>query len=1265
MFDTTFLLTGYAASTPTLADNVRFLTTYPHPIANIGASAMSMSARSTRRTITPSTISSSGADPATSATAEVPPTPVDSSTEPVVIIHGNKISFTASTYGSSIPIVYGTSRLTGNVIWSTDYKTHFITVNKIKYYYTTVSFALALCEGPIDRVLKIWIGDKVYYDKTATTSAGGKVTAKNGVILSQTIDLTSPKSPLRKAKASLRKTKVSVFNGAENQVRAGAMAAAFDYENSPAYRGIAYIEFDNFLVANHQLPVIEVEVMAKAAAITPRAVGISPALTGLGKARLRGAVMDPSYGHIVTFEPVVGTSATPRVNTFRNDTMELYSRDVVSAAIPYVSPAYGSGTTAFGDISAFWPDSNGRLLLADVKTVPTQTTLFLYNMFSGAIDHISGPNGYIGGGLFQPLGVGSCLVRAHGSQGIPTDVFIGAPKGTMDIWFAELDPDTPKLNISRCLVDATNLKARNWLAPISIDTEFAGKTKKLADKSSSLGVHVFVFAQTVTGTSNFTISRLTIDNGTGTITVNNASLKAFGTIDLDDLGGNGFAHQIIASFQDPSDNCVVLKVFAAGDDDDYILKWSPFTNTVLWSTPVGKFRVNPDQSPPNTPSPALMNGSTYAFLTTNQGTIIDLDDGKILTDNVPLTDLPNGALEFYNGDEDSILYTSDTVDEEVVKVFIGRTVRSSVAVSSILGDLLRRTGMSSLDYVVDDLALISTRGYTITQTPKTVKSALDDLSTIFPFDVIETGGQVKYKSRGDTSVATIPSAHLGSVNGEGWLNQTVTEDFSRSRKIAITYQDISRSYLPNTQTVILPILDPGLDSESPIQISTEVALYGAEARRIAEVLLTAKNAYTKIYSGVLPPRYRTLEPGDTVTLQRNDSGSQSVVARLRDTSLGVDRSTQFTAVREDPTIYNDLVNLLGHDGIDLSEDLNNFPGRIDPIILQIPFRSEEEAKEQGSSYYLFMALLNIDPNADISDLSGDTRVRLNGIELYTITADLAFATWGYCRNALPASVAIYSIDPDTVLTVLASNTGDIDFASAFDEATLVENPTVNLCYIGGELIQFKTVIDNGDGTLSLRNLLRAKFGTEHAAFNHVPGETLILLGDKDGNLSTNIARIDVPTSIGFPKSAAQITLASANPYQPSPTVYWTALNLRPFQVQNVVGAYASGDVVASWDSQTRFDGDWEDFTETIPLNEASEEYLVYFYTNPSTFNPQIPTTYLRTKTVASPTVTYTDADQSTDGFNRNTTDLYFLIYQAGSTTGVDNGAGIEYHLAHL
>jgi hypothetical protein len=48
MFDATFLLTGYAAATPTLADNVRFLTTYPQPIGNIAASAMSMSARSTR-----------------------------------------------------------------------------------------------------------------------------------------------------------------------------------------------------------------------------------------------------------------------------------------------------------------------------------------------------------------------------------------------------------------------------------------------------------------------------------------------------------------------------------------------------------------------------------------------------------------------------------------------------------------------------------------------------------------------------------------------------------------------------------------------------------------------------------------------------------------------------------------------------------------------------------------------------------------------------------------------------------------------------------------------------------------------------------------------------------------------------------------------------------------------------------------------------------------------------------------------------------------
>lgn len=87
-----------------------------------------------------------------------------------------------STYGNMIPKVYGTMRLAGNVIWSTDIKevktektstqtssgggkgggggktTTSQTTVTYEYF---VTLAIAICEGPIDEVIRVWADSKV------------------------------------------------------------------------------------------------------------------------------------------------------------------------------------------------------------------------------------------------------------------------------------------------------------------------------------------------------------------------------------------------------------------------------------------------------------------------------------------------------------------------------------------------------------------------------------------------------------------------------------------------------------------------------------------------------------------------------------------------------------------------------------------------------------------------------------------------------------------------------------------------------------------------------------------------------------------------------------------------------------------------------------------------------------------------------------------------------------------------------------------------
>lgn len=83
----------------------------------------------------------------------------------------------SSEYGNMIPIIYGTMRAAGEVVWQTDLEEHVSggggkgggsgEPDTATY---TASFAILLCEGPIVGVFKIWANGRLMYDGTNATA---------------------------------------------------------------------------------------------------------------------------------------------------------------------------------------------------------------------------------------------------------------------------------------------------------------------------------------------------------------------------------------------------------------------------------------------------------------------------------------------------------------------------------------------------------------------------------------------------------------------------------------------------------------------------------------------------------------------------------------------------------------------------------------------------------------------------------------------------------------------------------------------------------------------------------------------------------------------------------------------------------------------------------------------------------------------------------------------------------------------------------------
>jgi hypothetical protein len=147
------------------------------------------------------------------------------------------LTIQTSTYGAVIPRIYGTVALHGNVFWLENNKILEILVKKksggkggsktvTKTYYNYATFALGLCRGPIAGVKRIWISGHLYYD--AGSSDAGTIKASNDAATGFTVHL-----------------------GTDTQLPNSRMQATLGVDNTPAYRGLAYIVFYDLPLADY------------------------------------------------------------------------------------------------------------------------------------------------------------------------------------------------------------------------------------------------------------------------------------------------------------------------------------------------------------------------------------------------------------------------------------------------------------------------------------------------------------------------------------------------------------------------------------------------------------------------------------------------------------------------------------------------------------------------------------------------------------------------------------------------------------------------------------------------------------------------------------------------------------------------------------------------------------------------------------------------------------------------------------------------------
>ncbi|MGL4320645.1 MAG: baseplate multidomain protein megatron, partial [Paracoccaceae bacterium] len=136
--------------------------------------------------------------------------------------------------GSAIPLVWGRTRLAGQVIWATQFKESVTTTGgkgapkpKVREFGYSVSLAIAVCEGEISRIGRIW--------------ADGQEIEKDQLML-------------------------RVYAGSEAQLPDPKIAAVEGVDHAPAYRGTAYVVIEDLDLSRfgNRVPQFNFEVMRRA-----------------------------------------------------------------------------------------------------------------------------------------------------------------------------------------------------------------------------------------------------------------------------------------------------------------------------------------------------------------------------------------------------------------------------------------------------------------------------------------------------------------------------------------------------------------------------------------------------------------------------------------------------------------------------------------------------------------------------------------------------------------------------------------------------------------------------------------------------------------------------------------------------------------------------------------------------------------------------------------------------------------------------------------
>lgn len=515
----------------------------------------------------------------------------------------------------------------------------------------------------------------------------------------------------------------------------------------------------------------------------------------------------------------------------------------------------------------------------------------------------------------------------------------------------------------------------------------------------------------------------------------------------------------------------------------------------------------------------------------------------------------------------------------------------------------------------------SVRGYRIASV-SAIRGGLDQLQGAWPFDVVQSGYDIRFARRGKTPVAVITSDKLGAVSSARQaipqLSNVREMDSVLPSKVTVKYLEPERDYDQGEQ-VAERINTPTVNTQS---VEMALVLTADEAAQVADVLLYMYWLERYDVKFTLPPEYLYLEPADVVTVEADGASYELRLTAITYTAEG---AIECQAKYNSAAIYTSTAQ--GYSGSSVSQGITlDGPTRYE--LLDVPVLADQF--DQAGWPLAMTGFTTGWPGGVLmrSDDSGQTWTDVAGVTN-------PGAIMGQAVSGVLAAAPSDRIDKLGTLTVNLSR----DVFSVTELQML--NGQNHFAYGADgrwEIIAAQNCVQNIDGSYTLTDFLRGRFGTEWTTGLHVPADSIVALNIYDLQwVGMNI------NTIGLARSWRGVTLGAAIDSDTNRDATYRGVNLKPLSPVYLNGNRASNNWTLTWIRRTRIGGELRDGVD-VPLGEASEAYDVEIYDGAGYANVK------RTISVTAQTASYSSADQTTD-FGSAQSTLYLKIYQKSATIG--------------